>query len=352
VALNATPTVSFPFLVVIGELKGKLYPMTFNVIAADNVDAAAIKVLQDAEEINIIAHGAMSRDQLIELLPQAHGLIIRSATKADAALLEHATQLKAIARAGVGVDNVDLAAATEKGIVVMNTPDGNTISTAEYTFALMLSLARFVTPAAQDLAGGRWERKAFVGSELRGKTLGVVGFGRIGRAVAKRALAFEMDVIAYDPYVPGDLVADFGVTLVDLDTLYRQSDFITLHSLITDETRGMINAESIAKMKPGVRIINAARGALINEADLAEAIRHGQVAGAGLDVFVVEPPPADHPLIGLPNVLHTPHLAASTTDAQVNVGVDAARLIVEALTMNRFQNVCNPAVLTDSISEG
>jgi D-3-phosphoglycerate dehydrogenase / 2-oxoglutarate reductase len=338
----------------VDKTKGTHYSMTFNVIAADNVDAAAIKVLQDAEEINIIGQGALSRDQLIELLPQAHGLIIRSATKADAALFEHATQLKAIARAGVGVDNVDLGAATEKGIVVMNTPDGNTISTAEYTFALMLSLARFVAPAAQDLAGGRWERKAFVGSELRGKTLGVVGFGRIGRAVAKRALAFEMDVIAYDPYVPGDLAADFGVTLVDLDTLYRQSDFITLHSLITDETRGMINAESIAKMKPGVRIINAARGALINDADLAEAIKSGKVAGAGLDVYAVEPPPADHPLIGLPGVLHTPHLAASTTDAQVNVGVDAARLIVEALTTSRYQNVCNPAVLTtlDSISEG
>ncbi len=327
--------------------------MTYNVIAADNVDQAAIAVLQEADDITIIGQGSISRAELIALLPQADGLIIRSATKADAELLGYATRLKAIARAGVGVDNVDLNAATERNIVVMNTPDGNTISTAEFTFAMMLALARHVAPAAQDLAGGRWERKAFVGSELRGKTLGIVGFGRIGRAVAKRAIAFEMDVIAYDPYVPGDLAAELGVTLVDLDTLYRQSDYITLHSLITEETRGMINAESIAKMKNSVRIINAARGPLINDADLADAIKSGKVAGAALDVYAVEPPPADHPLIGLPNVLHTPHLAASTTDAQVNVGVDAARLIVEALTTSRYQNVCNQEVLTtlNSLSE-
>lgn len=327
--------------------------MIYNIIAADNVDQAAIAVLQEAEEINIIAQGALSRDELIALLPQADGLIIRSATRADAELLSHAPRLKAIARAGVGVDNVDLDAATERGVVVMNTPDGNTISTAEFTFAMMLALSRHVSSAAHDLGAGRWERKAYVGSELRGKTLGIVGFGRIGRAVAKRAIAFEMDVIAYDPYVPGDMVADLGVTLVDLDTLYRQSDYITLHSLITEETRGMINAESIVKMKNRVRIINAARGPLINDADLADAIKSGKVAGAALDVYAVEPPPADHPLIGLPNVLHTPHLAASTTDAQVNVGVDAARLIVEALTTSRYQNVCNQEVLTtlNSISQ-
>lgn len=319
--------------------------MTYNVIAADNVDQAAIQVLNNAEGINIIGQGSLSRDQLIALLPEADGLIIRSATKADADLLKHAPKLKIIARAGVGVDNVDLAAATEQGIVVVNTPDGNTISTAEYTFGLMLGLARHIPAAYQDLKEGRWERKAFTGLELKGKTLGLVGFGRIGRAVAKRALAFEMTVIAFDPYIPTDVAQDFGVELVDLDTLYARSDFISLHSLITDETRHMINAESIAKMKKGVRIINAARGALINDADLAAAIKSGHVAGAGLDVYAVEPPPADNPLLGLPGVLHTPHLAASTSDAQINVGVDAARLVVDALTNQQYTNVCNPVVL-------
>lgn len=319
--------------------------MTYNVIAADNVDQAAIQVLNNAEGINIIGQGSLSRDQLIALLPEADGLIIRSATKADADLLKHAPKLKIIARAGVGVDNVDLAAATEQGIVVVNTPDGNTISTAEYTFGLMLGLARHIPAAYQDLKEGRWERKAFTGLELKGKTLGLVGFGRIGRAVAKRALVFEMTVIAFDPYIPTDVAQDFGVELVDLDTLYARSDFISLHSLITDETRHMINAESIAKMKKGVRIINAARGALINDADLAAAIKSGHVAGAGLDVYAVEPPPADNPLLGLPGVLHTPHLAASTSDAQINVGVDAARLVVDALTNQQYTNVCNPVVL-------
>lgn len=321
--------------------------MTFKVIAADNVDQAAIEVLkQAAPEIELIAQGSLSREALIEVLPQAHGLIIRSATKADAELLSHAENLKIIARAGVGVDNVDLAAATERGVVVVNTPDGNTISTAEFTLGMMLSLARHIAPAYQDLKAHRWERKTFTGIELRGKTLGVVGFGRIGRAVAKRALAFEMDIVAYDPFIAADVAADFGVRLVDLDTLYAESDFITLHSVITDETRHMINAESIAKMKRGVRIVNAARGALINEVDLAEAVKSGAVAGAALDVYAVEPPAEDNPLVGLAGVLHTPHLAASTTDAQVNVGIDAAKLVIAALVNGEYANVCNPAVLS------
>lgn len=319
--------------------------MTYNVIAADNVDKAAIELLTSEANINLIASGSLSRDQLIQALPEADALVIRSATTADADLLEHAPKLKVIARAGVGVDNVDLNAATAKGIVVMNTPDGNTISTAEFTFGLMLALARHIPTSYQDLKEGRWERKAFTGIELRGRTLGIVGFGRIGRAVAKRALAFEMNVMTYDPYIPADVAQDFGVTLVDLDTLYRESDFITLHSVITDETRAMINAESIAKMKKGVRIVNAARGGLINDDDLAEGIKSGKVAGAALDVYQIEPPPGDNALIGLPGVLHTPHLAASTSDAQINVGIDAARLVIDALLNKHYANVCNPAVL-------
>lgn len=321
--------------------------MTFNVLIADNVDKAAVDLLEAEPDIALIApSGGLTREQTIAMLPTADALIIRSSTTADAALLEHATKLKVIARAGVGVDNVDLEAANAKGIIVMNTPDGNTISTAEFTFGLMLSLARHISPAYTSMNEGKWDRKSFTGVELRGKTLGVVGFGRIGRAVAKRALAFEMNVITFDPYIAEDVAADFGVELVDLDTLYRKSDFITLHSLINEQTRQMINAESIAKMKRGVRIVNAARGALINDEDLAAAIKSGHIAGAALDVYHQEPPQAGHPLVGLKGVLHTPHLAASTSDAQVNVAIDAARLVISALMQQKYENVCNPAVLS------
>lgn len=319
--------------------------MTFHVLISDNVDKRAVGLLQQNPDIRVTFEGDMPRDKVIATLPDVDALVIRSATKADAALLAHAPNLKAIARAGVGVDNVDLDFATDKGIVVMNTPDGNTISTAEFTFGLMLSLARHIPQSHASLGGGKWDRKSFTGSELRGKTLGIVGFGRIGRQVAKRALAFEMNVIAYDPFVLPELGADLGVSMVSLDTLYAQSDFITLHTTVTDESRYMINAAAISKMKKGVRIINAARGVLIHEHDLAEAIKSGQVAGAALDVYEPEPPTADNPLINLAGVIHTPHLAASTSDAQNNVAIDAAQLILDALLQGKYANICNPKVL-------
>ncbi|MCC6804426.1 MAG: phosphoglycerate dehydrogenase [Anaerolineae bacterium] len=319
--------------------------MTYKVLVPDNVHQSALDVLNSAEGLLITAPGQMKRDELLAALPDADALIIRSASKIDAQALAAASKLKMIARAGVGVDNVDIPKATEQGVVVMNTPDGNTVSTAEMTFGLMLALARQIPQAHATMLAGKWDRKVFSGVELRGKTLGVVGFGRIGRAVAKRALAFEMTVIAYDPYIPADIAADLGVELVDLDTIYRRSDFISLHAVLTDETRDMVNAATIAKMKDGVRIVDAARGALINEADLAEGIRSGKVAGAALDVYPTEPPPADDPLIGLANVVHTPHLAASTEDAQIVVAVDAARLVVNALLNGTYNNVVNPDVL-------
>lgn len=319
--------------------------MPFHVLISDNVDPRAVAMLEADPNIRVTAGGDLTREQTIAALPEADALILRSATKANAELLGYASKLKVIARAGVGVDNVDLAVATDKGIVVMNTPDGNTISTAEMTFGLMLSLARHIPEAYSSLSGGKWDRKSFTGVELRGKTLGVVGFGRIGRAVAKRALAFEMNVIAYDPFVLADIGADLGVTMVGLDVLYAQSDFITLHTSVTDESRHMIDAGNIAKMKNGVRIVNAARGVLIRDSDLAEAIKSGKVAGAALDVFDPEPPSADNPLIGLAGVIHTPHLAASTTDAQNNVALDAAQLVLDALLQGHYANVCNPAVM-------
>ena len=285
--------------------------MTHHILIPDSVDQRAVTLLKDAG-MTVTAPGSMSRADALAAVPEADALVIRSATRVDAEMIEVASRLRVIARAGVGVDNVDLVAATRRGIVVMNTPDGNTISTAEYTLGLMLALARHIPHSYNYLQSGRWERKAFMGVELRGKTLGIIGFGRIGRAVAKRAQAFEMRVITHDPYITAETAIALNVEIVSLDTLYDQADFITLHSVINDETREMINAASIARMKPGVRLINAARGALVNEFDLAAAIRSGQVAGAALDVYQQEPLPPDSPLIGLPNVIHTPHLAAST----------------------------------------
>lgn len=319
--------------------------MTYHIVVPDNVDTRAVDMLKQVNVFNVTAPGQMNRAEALAAVKDADALVIRSSTQADAELIAAAPKLKVIARAGVGVDNVDLNAATARGIVVMNTPDGNTISTAEYTFGLMLALARKIPYGFTSLSAGKWDRKAFTGVELKGKTLGIVGFGRIGQAVAKRAIAFEMNVITYDPYVSAPIAESLGAKMVRLDDLYAQADFITLHSIITDETREMINAETLATMKPGVRIVNAARGALINEHDLAAAIKSGHVAGAALDVYAEEPPPADNPLIGLDNVLHTPHLAASTTDAQINVGFDAVQEVIDALTKGEYRNVVNPAAL-------
>ncbi len=320
--------------------------MTFHVLVPDNVNQKAIDILRNCDGIRVSAPGKLERPALLDAIADAHAIIIRSGVRADAELIEVASQLKAIARAGVGVDNVDLAAASAKGIVVMNTPGGNTISTAEHSFGLMIALSRHIPQGHQSLLEGRWDRKAFTGVELKDKTLGIIGLGRIGGAIATRAQAFEMKVIAHDPYLPPQVAAEINVPLLDLPEVYANSDYLTLHAMVTDETRGMINAESIAAMKDGIRIINAARGALINSADLAAALSSGKVAGAALDVFEQEPPPTDHPLIGHPKVIHTPHLAASTSDAQVTVAVEAAQLILDFLLEGVTTNVCNPEVLS------
>lgn len=314
--------------------------MSFHVLIPDSVNKKAVEILQQAG-LRVTAPGQMKREETLAAIADADALIIRSATKADAALIAAGTQLKAIARAGVGVDNVDLPAATARGIAVMNTPDGNTVATAELALGLMLALARHIPQAYDSLNAGIWDRKSYMGVELRGKTLGVVGFGRIGRAVAKRALAFEMSVIAYDPYVSAESGRQANVEMVDLDSLYARADFITLHTVATPETREMINKDSLAKMKKGVRIVNAARGNLIHEGDLADAIKSGQVAGAAVDVYSEEPPPAGHPLVGLPGVIDTPHLGASTAEAQVAVAIEAAELIVAALLHGDYRNVVN-----------
>jgi D-3-phosphoglycerate dehydrogenase / 2-oxoglutarate reductase len=319
--------------------------MTFHVLIPDDVDPKAIDILNAAEGIKVTAPGKLSQDALTASAGGVHGMLIRSGVKITKEVLAAAPDLKVVARAGVGVDNVDLEAATSYGVVVVNTPGGNTISTAEHTFGLMLALARFLPQGDATLRAGKWDRKNFVGVELRGKTLGLVGFGRIGQAIAIRAQAFGMTVVAYDPYLPAEVFSTLNVDSVSQEELYARADFISLHTLLTTETRGGINAAAIAKMKDGVRIINAARGALINDADLAAALKSGKVAGAALDVFEPEPPAPDNPLIGLPNVVHTPHLAASTSDAQVTVALEAAELVRDFLLKNIALNVCNPAVL-------
>jgi D-3-phosphoglycerate dehydrogenase len=316
-----------------------------HVLIPDNVHQKAVDLVTSAEGLTVSAPGKLSQEELVSQVPGAHALIIRSGVKITPEVFAAASDLKAIARAGVGVDNIDLDAATEHGVVVMNTPGGNTISTAEHTFSLMLALARHLPQGDSSLKAGRWERKQLVGVELRDKTLGLVGFGRIGQAVAIRAKAFDMTVIAYDPFVQDAVFANMGVRRVELPELYAEADFISLHAPLIETTRGMINAEAIAQMKDGVRIVNAARGALINDADLAEGVKSGKVAGVALDVYVEEPPAADHPLVGLEGVITTPHLAASTSDAQITVAVEAAQLIVDFLRNGTPQNVVNPAVL-------
>ena len=252
------------------------------------------------------------------------------AVKITAPIIAVADSVRVIARAGVGVDNIDVAAATHKGIVVVNSPGGNTLSTAEHAIALMLALARKIPQANASLVAGKWDRKSFMGHQVTGKTLGVVGLGRIGSEVARRARGLEMNVQAFDPFVSSDYAAGVGVTLVDMDTLLRTSDYVTLHASLTDDTRGLIGAEQLAQMKPTACLINCARGGLIDEAALKAALESGQLAGAALDVFSKEPP-EDFALVQLPNVVATPHLAASTQEAQEVVAVDAAEQVAAVL---------------------
>jgi D-3-phosphoglycerate dehydrogenase len=316
-----------------------------HIIIPDNLHKAGLKLLDAADGLTYEAPDSITREELIAKAGEADALIIRSASTVDAEMFDALTRVKVIGRAGVGVDNVDLDIATQRGVVVMNAPDGNTYATAEHTMAMMLALARHVAPAYMSMRAGKWDRKSFMGVELRGKTLGIVGFGRVGQAVAKRAAAFEMTVIAHDPYIPQDVADAAGVPLMGLDELFAQSDFLTLHAVVTDETRHMINVNSIAGMKDGVRIINVARGALIDDHDLAVAIKFGQVAGTAVDVYAEEPPPDDHPLLGLEGVLHTPHLGASTHDAQREVAVQATECVINALLHGQYKNVVNPAAL-------
>ena len=298
------------------------------ILAADGISPEGIGLLTDYE---VDVRDKISHEELLDVIGDYDALMVRSASKVMADVLERAGKLKIIGRAGVGVDNIDVKAATERGIIVINSPGGNTIAATEHTVAMMLAMARNIPTADATMHAGQWNRKAYVGVELRGKTLGVIGMGRIGGGVAKRALAFDMNVIAYDPYINEERAKALGVTVGTLDDIIEQADFITVHMPLTKETRGMISMAQMRRMKQGVRLVNCARGGIINEHDLAEAVREGIVAGAAIDVFESEPLAEDSPLRNVPGIVLTPHLGASTVEAQIGVSVDVAKGIRAAL---------------------
>ncbi|MEY4187579.1 MAG: D-3-phosphoglycerate dehydrogenase [Planctomycetota bacterium] len=313
------------------------------VLITDSLSKAGLKVLEQTPGIEVVIRSGLTPQQVREELKTVDAIIIRSGTTLTAEILEGQERLKCIARAGVGVDNINLEAATRAGVLVMNTPSGNTISTAEHTFAMMLALSRNIGPAHASMKAGKWDRKSFQGTQLAGKTLAVLGLGRIGLSVAARARAFEMNVLGYDPLISEEKCKELGIQLFrDVDEIVTRCDYLTVHTPLTDETRGIINAERLAKMKKGVRIINCARGGIIDEQDLAAAIESGHVAGAALDVFVDEPP-TDRRLVDLPKVLATPHLGASTDEAQEMVSIEAAELVVAYLQRNEIRCAVNMA---------
>ena len=320
------------------------------ILVADDVSETGLQPLRDAG-FEVTKRPGLSTTELIDALADCTGLVVRSETKVTADLLEKASLLRVIGRAGVGVDNIDVAAATVRGVVIMNAPDGNTITTAEHTIALLVALARRIPQANSSLKSGRWERKKFVGVELQGKTLGIVGLGRIGRVVATRARALGMSIVAYDPFIAPDQARDLEIELAPLDEVYKRADFLTVHTPLTAETRGMIDKDVLAKMKSGARIINCARGGLIDEEALYDAIKSGAIAGAAIDVFSQEPPPADHPLLSLEEVIVTPHLGASTTEAQEGVAFTVAEQMRDFLLTGGLRGAVNvPAVGTKEMS--
>jgi D-3-phosphoglycerate dehydrogenase / 2-oxoglutarate reductase len=311
------------------------------VLISDALSPAAVQIFKD-RGIEVDFQPALGKDKekLAELIGGFDGLAIRSATKVSAKILEKAKNLKVIGRAGIGVDNVDIPAATARGVIVMNTPFGNSITTAEHAISLMLALARQIPEADTSTRAGKWEKNKFMGVEIFSKTLGVIGCGNIGSIVADRAIGLKMKVIAYDPFLSEERARDLGVEKVELDALFKRADFITLHTPLTEKTKNIIDAAAIKKMKKGVRIVNCARGGLVDETALAEALKAGQVAGAAFDVFVEEPA-TQSPLFSLPNVVCTPHLGAATSEAQENVALQVAEQMSDYLLRGAISNAVN-----------
>ncbi|HBE44287.1 MAG TPA: phosphoglycerate dehydrogenase [Deltaproteobacteria bacterium] len=319
------------------------------ILIADQLSDKAVNILT-TQGFTVDIKTGLSPDTLKEIIGTYDGLIVRSATKVTKDIINKADNLKVIGRAGIGVDNVDVVAATEKGIIVMNTPQGNALAAAEHTLALMFAAARKIAIADRTMKEGKWEKKAFVGIEIYEKALGVIGIGNIGLIVAEKALALGMQVIAYDPYIPRDFAERKGITLVDFDTLLKESDFITIHVPLVKDTRNLINKDALDKMKKGVIIINAARGPIVNEKDLYEALESGQVACAALDVFEQEPPPKDNPLILSDKTVCTPHLGASTREAQDKVAIDIANQMVDFFVNGVIKNSVNAPSVSKEVA--
>ncbi|MEE9313403.1 MAG: phosphoglycerate dehydrogenase [Rhizobiaceae bacterium] len=316
------------------------------VLVSDALSQTAVQIFRDNGcDVDFLPELGKDKEALLAAIPQYDGLAIRSASKATEKLIEAATNLKVIGRAGIGVDNVDIKAASRRGIIVMNTPFGNSITTAEHAMSLMMAVARQIPAADQSTQAGKWEKSKFMGVELTGKRLGLIGCGNIGSIVADRAIGMKMRVIAFDPFLTEERAEKMGVEKVELDELFAKADFITLHTPLTDKTRNIIDKAALAKMKDGVRIVNCARGGLIVEEALAEALKSGKVAGAGVDVFEIEPA-KDSALFGLDNVVCTPHLGAATTEAQENVAIQVAEQMSAYLTRGAVSNALNMPSIT------
>lgn len=313
------------------------------ILITDPIEQSCVDILT-REGFQVDLKPGLPADEIKLVIHEYAALVVRSGTKVTADIIEKATAMKVIGRAGAGVDNIDSAAASKKGIIVMNTPGGNTLSTAEHTFSMLMAVARNIPNAHASLVAGRWDRKKFMGTELFGKTLGIVGMGKIGREVASRAQAFGMTTIGFDPVLNADVALKMNVELVSLEEIYRRSDFITVHTPLSDETRGLLNDETISKCKKGVRLVNCARGGIIDEAALLKALDSGHVAGAALDVFVEEPP-KDYSLAKHPKVVATPHLGASTEEAQEKVAIQIAEQIADALKDRGIVGAVNAAAL-------
>jgi D-3-phosphoglycerate dehydrogenase len=320
------------------------------ILISDNLSKQGVDLLRSYEQFQVDVNVGLKPEELKKIIGNYQALVVRSETKVTADILSAADNLKVIGRAGTGVDNIDVPVATEKGIVVMNAAAGNSVTTAEHTISLLMSLARKIPQAHLKLKGGKWDKKSFMGVELAGKTLGVIGLGNIGKIVASRALGLAMKVIAYDPFISKEIASKAGIELGTLDEVFQRADFITVHTPMTDETRGIVGGAAFAKMKDSVRIINCARGGLVDEQALYQAIKSGKVAGAALDVFEEEPVPTDHPLLALDEVIVTPHLGASTNEAQDAVAVTIADQVANFLINGSIAGAVNvPAVTAEAL---
>lgn len=321
----------------------------YKVLVSDPISDLGIQQLMDASDVTVDKNTGLSEDELVAIIGNYDALLVRSQTRVTERIMAAGTNLKVIGRAGVGVDNIDLDAATQRGIIVINAPDGNTITTCEHAFAMMMALARHIPQAYAKTVNGTWDRKSFLGVELRNKTLGVLGMGRIGSEVAKRAKAFGMNILGYDPFLTEERADKLGVKLASVDDIVKQADFMTVHTPLTPETRHMISRPQFEVMKKGMRIINCARGGVVDEMALVEAIDEGIVAGAAFDVFESEPPAPDHPFLGHPNIIVTPHLGASTVEAQENVAIDVSEQVLHILRDEPFKNAVNMPPVAPSV---